>query len=49
MAVYEITIEVTNPDVSAKTLRWLLSEAGEIMELKQWVPGDVDETKAKGE
>jgi hypothetical protein len=49
MAVYEITIEVTDPDVSAKTLRWLLSEAGEVLELKQWTTGDVDKEKAKGE
>lgn len=36
MAVYEITIEVTDPDVTPKTLRWLLAEAGTVLELTQW-------------
>jgi hypothetical protein len=40
MAVYDITIEVTDPDVSPKTLRWLLSEAGEVIEITKWDKGD---------
>ena len=40
MAVYEIYVEVTNPDVNPKTLRWLLVEAGEVLEINKWDKGD---------
>lgn len=36
MPIYDITIEVDDPDVSPKTLSWLLAEAGEVLEIVQW-------------
>lgn len=33
--VYKIELVVTDPDVSAKTIRWLLNEAGEINSIEE--------------
>lgn len=36
MAVYEITLEVTDPELTPIELRKLLANAGEVLELTQW-------------
>jgi len=49
MAVYEITVEVTDPDVNLKTLRWLLeAEAGEVIEITKWDKGDQPDSPKGG-
>lgn len=35
MTTYTIIIEVTDPDVDTAKLRWLLEEAGEIVNIKE--------------
>ena len=35
MRNYTITIQVDDPDVSEKTLRWLLNEAGEVTSVRE--------------
>jgi hypothetical protein len=35
MKTYTITIEVTEPDVSEKKLRWLLEEAGTVTDITE--------------
>jgi hypothetical protein len=38
--VYDITIEVVDPEITAKTLRELLADAGVVLEVRQWKQGD---------
>ncbi|CAB4123802.1 hypothetical protein UFOVP46_97 [uncultured Caudovirales phage] len=36
MAIYDITIEVDDPNVTPMSLRWLLQNAGEVLEITKW-------------
>lgn len=42
MAVYDITIEVLDPSITPLQLRSMVSDIGEVLELKPWKSGDVD-------
>lgn len=49
MAVYDITFEVTDPQLTAVELRKALAQFGEVLEITKWKSGDVDSAASGGE